>query len=109
MTKEAYIRELILQRCPNIKEFAASIQMPYTTLLGMLKNGLDGAAVDNVIRVCRALDLTVEELLRIEDGALDPPEPFSVSDHERALIISYRSRVALQPAVDILLGLRAEP
>ena len=108
MTKEAYIRALILQRSPNIKEFAASIQMPYTTLLGMLKNGLGGAAVDNVIRVCRALGLTVEELLRIED-APEAPEPFSLSDHERALIRGYRSRPALQPAVDILLGLREEP
>ena len=108
MTKEAYIRALILQRSPNIKEFAASIQMPYTTLLGMLKNGLGGAAVDNVIRVCRALDLTIEELLRIEE-APQPPEPFSLSDRERALILQYRSRPAMQPAVDVLLGLRNEP
>lgn len=108
MTKEAYIRQLILQRSPNIKEFAASIKMPYTTLLGMLKNGLGGAAVDNVIRVCRALDLTVEDLLCIDEQD-EPPEPFLLSDHERALILGYRSRVSLQPAVDLLLGLRTEP
>lgn len=109
MTKEAYIRELILQRCATVKDFAASIEMPYTTLLGMLKNGLGGAAVDNVIRVCRALDLTVEELLHLDDGQQTAPEPFSLSDHERALILEYRSRAAMRPAVDLLLGLRAEP
>lgn len=107
MTKEIYIKELILQREPSLKSFAASIGMPYTTLLGMLKNGLGGAAVDNVIRVCRALGITVEDLLRVEDIA-EAPEPFSLSEHERALICSYRSRVQYQPAIDLLLGIEQD-
>lgn len=35
--------------------------------------------------------------------------PFTVSDHEKALIIAYRKKPDMQPAVDRLLGISDDP
>lgn len=106
MTRESYVKHLVQLKGFPLKSFAQSIDMPYTTLLSMLKNGLGGAAVDNVIRICKGLDITVEQL----QSVLDNPgiaEPFYVSPHEKELIVRYRDKTELQQAVDILLGLQA--
>ena len=71
MTREDYIRSLIKSSGCNLKEFAAQIHMPYTTLLSILNGSIGGAAMDNVLKICRALDMTVEEL----DNALAKPLP----------------------------------
>lgn len=65
MTREDYVKSLIKSNGCNLKEFAAKIHMPYTTLLSILNGSIGGAAMDNVLKICRALDLTVEELNNI--------------------------------------------
>ena len=55
MTREDYVKSLIKSNGCNLKEFAAKIHMPYTTLLSILNGSIGGAA----------LDLTVEELNNI--------------------------------------------
>lgn len=107
MTREDYVRLLIRQRRQSIKEFASSIGIPYTTLLGMLKNGLGGAAIDNVVRVCEGLEISVDELQRASELTLEK-EPFGLTHQERQLIIHYRERAQLQPAVNLLLGVDDE-
>ncbi len=108
-TKEDYVRTLIACSGHNIKSFAESIGMPYTTLLGMLTRGLGGASVHNVIKVCRGLSITVEDLQRAED-APDAPVPFYISDQEKLLLTRYRERPEMKPAIDTLLGIgREEP
>lgn len=67
MTREDYVKSLIKSNGYNLKEFATKIQMPYTTLLSILNGSLGGAAMDNVLKICRALDLTVEELNCVVD------------------------------------------
>ena len=65
VTREDYVKSLIKSNGCNLKEFAAKIHMPYTTLLSILNGSIGGAAMDNVLKICRALDLTVEELNNI--------------------------------------------
>lgn len=63
VTREEYLKELIKQKgYGNLKQFAAEIDIPYTTLLSMLNNGIGGAAVGSVIKICEALDISVESL-----------------------------------------------
>lgn len=63
MTREEYLKELIKQKgYGNLKQFAAEIDIPYTTLLSMLNNGIGGAAVGSIIKICEALDISVESL-----------------------------------------------
>ena len=56
MTKEEYLREQITSR-GSIKDFATKINMPYTTLLSILKN-VGGASINNVFKICRGLNIT---------------------------------------------------
>lgn len=82
MTREDYVKSLIKSNGYNLKEFAAQIHMPYTTLLSILNGSIGGAAMDNVLKICRALDLTVEELNNVvakasparvqAEGGVDP-------------------------------------
>ena len=101
MTREEYLKILILESNHTIKSFAKEINVPYTTLYTILSNGVGGAAVDTVIKICSNLSITVEKLC----GAEIQDDPFRTSEHERDLIIAYRSRPDLQNAVDILLGI----
>ncbi len=83
MTKEDYVKNLISDSGHSVKSFASSIDLPYTTLLGMLNRGLDGASVLNVIKVCKALSITVEDLEHINDNNVDNPKKVLLSYEEQ--------------------------
>lgn len=104
MTREYYIKHLISSKGQTLKEFAKEVGLPYTTLLSMLKNGLGGASVDNVIKVCTGLDIKVEDL-QGPDIKNDTKEPFYLTDKEKDIVKRYRERIEVQKSIDILLGL----
>lgn len=56
------IKNLIEEKAPSTKAFAESINMPYTTLRSMLQRGIGNASVDNVIKVCKGLNITTDQL-----------------------------------------------
>lgn len=60
MTREEYLKRLILEQ-GTIKDFAIKIDMPYSTLLSILKN-VGGAAIDNVIKICKGLNITTDDI-----------------------------------------------
>lgn len=67
------IEKLIAEKYPNVKAFAETIQIPYTTLKSMLSRGIGNASVDNVIKVCKGLGITTDQLVEManNDGDLD--------------------------------------
>lgn len=65
MTRESYLREKILEH-GTVKEFAEKIDMPYTTLLSILKN-VGGASINNVIKICAGLGISADMLAEIGD------------------------------------------
>ena len=71
MNKEIYIRTLIKNSGDTIKGFAEKIGLPYTTLTGILNRGIDGASVQNVMKICKALKITVEDLQKVENAELN--------------------------------------
>lgn len=104
MTREQYLKNLIKENGFTLKEFAHSINMPYSTLLTMLTDGKIGnAAVDSVIRICQGLNITVQNLQSVQDAVSPQPLHLVLSQHERQLIENYREKKDLQRAVDILL------
>lgn len=100
MTREEYIKTLIADKGYSVKSFAKAVGLPYSTLRSMLSSGVGGAAVDNVIKICKGLGITVDTLNKC--GCVDGY--VTLSGKERALIRSYRSHPELQVAVDKLLG-----
>lgn len=109
MTREDYIKKLISENGMTIKDFAAKINMPYSTLLTMLNEHRIGrASVDNVIAVCKGLDISINELQTVlaSDNVKKTRLPESrviLTEKEKALVLAYRSRRSMQEAVDTLL------
>ena len=101
MTREDYIKKLIKDNGLTIKDFALSIDMPYSTLLTMLNDKkLGNAAVDSVIKICRGLNITIQDLQAIQNNNTEPAEHLILSDHEKNLIMQYRGKPELQKAVE---------
>ena len=100
MTREDYIRSLIKSSGCNLKEFAAKIHMPYTTLLSILNGSIGGAAMDNVLKICRALDMTVEDL----DNALAAHTPGEGGIDPNLLALIRKLPAEKQRALKLLLS-----
>ncbi|SHK47312.1 Helix-turn-helix [Selenomonas ruminantium] len=62
MSREDYIKALIKSHGYTMKNFAKIINMPYTTLLSILNGSIGGAAMDNVLKICGALNIRIEDL-----------------------------------------------
>ena len=60
-TREDYLKTLIQTQYPSIRSFSEHINMPYSTLTSILKN-VGGASVDNVIKICKCLGISTDQL-----------------------------------------------
>ena len=84
MEKAKILEQLIKEQGYSLKAFAEKCGLPYTTLNGILKNGVGRASVDNVIQICQTLGITVEELEEMATGEKQKCEP-SYDDVERLI------------------------
>ena len=64
MTREDYLKQLIIEDSVTIKDFAKKINMPYTTLYSILKN-VGGASIDNIIKIWKVLGVSADELAKM--------------------------------------------
>lgn len=69
MTTEEKVKELILQRYRSIREFTQVINMSYSTMDSILKRGIENASITNVIKICKELGISADELA---DGRVVP-------------------------------------
>jgi len=76
VTKAQILADLIEKQGYSRRAFAEKAGIPATTLQSMLTRGIGGAAVDNVIKVCRALGITVEQLERMAALKAEPALDF---------------------------------
>ena len=75
MTTEEMLKELILNRYNSIREFAISIDMPNTTLDSIFRRGIGNSSVINIIKICKALNISADALADGEiltKGTYDP-------------------------------------
>lgn len=70
MNKTELIRQLITDTKLTMKAFAQKADIPYTTLRSMLERGIENASVNNVIKICTALNISVEYLYDMEKSAV---------------------------------------
>ena len=108
MTKEEYLREQITSR-GSIKDFATKINMPYTTLLSILKN-VGGASINNVLKICRGLNITTNDLENLDMTLIENIAikcTMQCSESERRLIQKYRQlTLEGKETVDTILDLQ---
>ena len=62
MSIEEKLKGLILSRYRSLREFTQEIDMPYQTMDSILKRGVDKASISNIIKICKALDISADEL-----------------------------------------------
>lgn len=53
---------MILDRYPSLREFSRQADIPYSTLMTVLKRGISGAGFDLMMKICRALNVDPSEL-----------------------------------------------
>lgn len=72
MTREDYLKEKI-KELGTQREFAAKIGMPPSTLFSILRN-VGGASIDNIIKICKGLNIKPDELAEIGEEITIPSE-----------------------------------
>lgn len=103
MSREQYLKTLIKERHSTIKDFAREIDMPYSTLLSILNSSIGSAGVDNAMRICRGLGITISDLQRHAQNADDN---LALTDAERMLVVQYRLHPEMHAPIAKLLDLK---
>lgn len=62
MKRTQIIESMIDQKWKSRRRFAEHIGIPPTTLQSILKRGVGNASIDNVIKICKGLGITIEQL-----------------------------------------------
>lgn len=62
MSTEDKLKEYILNRYKSIREFTQIINMSYSTFDSILKRGIDNSSITNIIKICKELGISVDEL-----------------------------------------------
>ena len=60
---EESIRELIIEKYGSMRQFSIEINVPNTTIDSILKRGVYNSNVENVIKICKGLDISVDKLI----------------------------------------------
>ena len=60
---EDKLKSIIIEKYGSIRQFALKIDVPYTTVDSILKRGIDNSNVGNVIKMCKALNISIDNLL----------------------------------------------
>lgn len=69
MEKSKILKQMIKEQGYNLKAFAEKCGIPYTTLYGIIKNGVGRASVNNVSLICRHLGIEIKDLEAMASGA----------------------------------------
>lgn len=83
MEKAKILENLIKEQGYSLKSFAAKCGLPYTTVYGIMKNGVGKATVDNVIIICHTLGITVDDLEEMASGESRKVKEPTYEDVER--------------------------
>ena len=59
---ENKIKDIIIDKYGSVKRFANKIDVPYTTIDTILKRGMLNSNALNVIKICKELNIDVDEL-----------------------------------------------
>lgn len=84
MDKTEMIRNLINNTGLNLKAFSQKANLPYSTLRSMLERGIENASVNNVIKVCSVLNISVESLYEMAEDTEN-----NLSKEESTLLENY--------------------
>ncbi len=73
MTKEKDLKRLMEIKSGSVKAFSEEVGLAYTTVRSILERGVFNAKVENVIKICKGLDIKPEDLMGIEKPKVETP------------------------------------
>jgi hypothetical protein len=79
MSLESEIKQIIINRYGTLAEFSRHSKIAYTTIDSMLKRGIKNANVLNVIKLCDALNISVD---KIRNGLIEPAEVENITQND---------------------------
>ncbi|MTD40106.1 helix-turn-helix domain-containing protein [Erwinia sp. CPCC 100877] len=62
MKREVFLKLLIENKYGNVKAFSEAIDIPYTTVRTILEKGVGNARINNILKICKGLGISVEQL-----------------------------------------------
>ena len=71
MTLEDKIRELINNKFGSVRQFSLEADIPYTTVLSILDRGIMNSKTQNVLKMCKVLEIKTNNLLQIDESIID--------------------------------------
>lgn len=89
---EEKIKNLIIEKYGSVRQFALKIDVPYTTIDSILKRGIDNSNVSNVIKMCKALGISV-------DKSIENNELISNLNFDNATLIDVDSDIIQIPVL----------
>ena len=92
MTIEEKLKDHILERYVSIREFSHTINMSYSTLDSILRRGVGNSSVTNIIKICKALNISADALAEGEIVSLN----------------SYKANPGLNEVEDILASVKSQ-
>ena len=96
MTIEDKLKEYIMTKYSSLREFTQKVDLPYSTMTTILKRGLANSNVLNIIKICKELNISADELaagkivpmqhhtsgtIRIEDVIQNAKQEIINADH----------------------------
>ena len=81
MTIEQRLKEYICLNYKSLRNFVntSGVDMPYSTLDGILKRGIGKSSIDNVFKLCDALGISADALC---NGAIIPKQIMNSKDYK---------------------------
>lgn len=102
---EEQLKNLIIEKYGSLKKFAESVDIPWSTLDGVIKRGVNKANITSLIKICEGLNIDCESLYYgdiITKQTILKEEPLSEDEQEH--IRKYRSlNTDGKEIVDIIL------
>ncbi|AVQ96843.1 hypothetical protein DRA42_11900 [Ethanoligenens harbinense] len=88
MDTTEFVLALIKGKYKSVRQFALAADIPYSTIKSGLKAGINGMAVETVIKMCATLGIQLESLM---PNHTDFGDPRQLSSEEWRIITKFRN------------------
>lgn len=61
------------------RDLSRASDVPYTTIRSMIERDLSNASIDNTIKICKALNITVEDILKDDDLIMEETTLYGIN------------------------------
>lgn len=90
MTTEDKVKKMIIERYGTVKEFSKKIDVNYTTVVNILKRGFANAGINNVIKICKELNISTDA---IAENRIEKPKDTYITDKDLILTLEKKDIV----------------